>query len=120
MKKILIVDDDQAIVDLLTNALTSDDRSIRRAYDGKAAQSWIGKETFDLVICDLMMPKMHGFQLIEWVRSNPQSAQTKILVLTAKSYRRDQEKARQEGADMFISKPFEIAEVMEKVRQLLT
>ncbi|MCX6640185.1 MAG: response regulator [bacterium] len=119
MKKILIVDDDQTIVDLLINALGADDRTIRRAYDGKAAQNWISKETFDLIICDLMMPKMHGFQLIEWIRSNPQCAQTRIIVLTAKSYKRDAEKARLEGADLFISKPFEITELMEKVRQLL-
>ena len=82
--------------------------------------NWIGKEVFDLVICDLMMPKIHGFQILEWIRSNPDCVHTKIMVLTAKSYKADADKARRAGADLFISKPFEIADLQVKVEQLLS
>ena len=119
MKKILVVDDDKTVVDLVAGALDIEDRAIRRAYDGKGALNWLSKEVFDLVICDLMMPKAHGFQIIEWVKANPECHHTRIILLTAKSYRRDAEKARRIGADLFISKPFEIAELQEKVNQLL-
>lgn len=120
MKKILIVDDDQSVVDVLSQALAAEDRVIRQAHDGKSALNWIGKERFDLVICDLMMPKAHGFQLIEWVRANPECCNTKIMVLTAKSHRRDADKARQSGADLFLSKPFEISDLKAKINQLLS
>lgn len=120
MKKILIVDDDKRIVDVLAQALESEDRVIRWAYDGKGALNWIGKEVFDLVICDLMMPKVHGFQILEWIKSNPDCVHTRIMILTAKSYKVDADKARQGGADLFVSKPFEIAEVQEEVAKLLS
>jgi DNA-binding response OmpR family regulator len=120
MKRLLIVDDDQTVVDLLISVLSAEDRLIRYAYDGISALHWIEKEAFNLVISDLMMPKGHGFQLIEHVRANPDSAQTKILVLTAKSFRRDAEKALHAGADLVLSKPFEIEELKDKVNQLLS
>lgn len=120
MKKILIVDDDQSIIDVLTGALCGDDRVIRWAKDGNGALNWISKEAFDLIICDLMMPKVHGFQLIEWIKANPECRKTRILVLTAKSYRRDADKAREGGADFFMSKPFEIADIQQKVNQMLS
>ncbi len=119
MKKLLIIDDDKAVVDVLYEALASDDRIIRMAYDGKTALNLIGKERFDLVICDLMMPKVHGFQILEWIRSNPELRRTGIIVLTAKSYKRDEDKARQAGASRFISKPFEISDIQEKVKEML-
>lgn len=120
MKKILVVDDDETIVDLLLEALQTEDRLIRHASDGAGALNWTGKETFDLIICDLMMPGGHGYQLIEQVKADREAARTKILVLTAKSFRRDAEKARQSGADLFMSKPFTIADLTQKVNQLLS
>ena len=120
MKKILIVDDDKSIVDLLISALAADDRVLRWAHDGKGALNWINKEVFDLVICDLMMPKVHGFQLIDWIKANPECSQIKIIVLTAKAYRRDSDRALQSGASLFISKPFEVADLQEKVKQMLS
>jgi CheY-like chemotaxis protein len=119
MKTILIVDDDKHVVDVLSEALATEERVIRRAYDGKGALNWIGKEVFDLVICDLMMPKIHGFQIIEWIKSNSDCVHTKIMVLTAKSFKADADRARREGADLFISKPFEIADLQAKVEKLL-
>lgn len=120
MKKILIVDDDKDVVDLVSAALEAEDRAIRRAYDGTAALNWLGKESFDLIICDLMMPKAHGFQIVEWVKANSECKQTRIIILTAKSYRRDADKSRQVGADLFISKPFELADLQKKVNQILS
>ncbi|TKJ41798.1 hypothetical protein CEE37_04310 [candidate division LCP-89 bacterium B3_LCP] len=120
MKKILIVDDDKSIVDVLTETLAGEDRTIRWAYDGKGALNWISKEVFDLIVCDLMMPKVHGFQILEWVRSNPGCNTTRVVILTAKSYKLDADKAKKGGADMFISKPFEIADLKEKIDKLLS
>jgi CheY-like chemotaxis protein len=67
-----------------------------------------------------MMPKLHGFELLEWVKANPECRQTRIMVLTAKSYRRDAEKARQSGAAVFLTKPFDVADLQAKVDQLLS
>jgi CheY-like chemotaxis protein len=120
MKKILIVDDDEMILDVLTRALAAEDRTFRRADDGKSALNWISKEVFDLVICDLMMPQAHGFQVIEWIKSNPDQQKTKIIMLTAKAFKKDEEKAHQAGADLFISKPFELADLQQKVAKILT
>ncbi len=120
MKKILIVDDDRTVVDLLVRVLSAEGYAVRFAYDGESAMSWIERDTFDLIISDLMMPKRHGFQLIEQVRAKPDAAGTKILVLTAKTFPRDADRAQIAGADLFLSKPFEIAQLKEKISQLLT
>ncbi len=120
MKKILIVDDDHTIVDLLMSALSTEDRSIRFVYDGEAATKRVAKEVFDLIICDLMLPKGHGYQVIAAVRANPEASRTKILVLTAKAFRHDLEKARELGADLVLSKPFELADLQTKVDQILS
>ncbi len=120
MKKILIVDDDRAVVDLLSKALAAEDRLIRHAYDGEAASSWISKDTFDLIICDLMLPKGHGLQLIKLIRDNPETVHTKILLITVKSFRLDAEKALAAGADLVLTKPFDLADLLLEVHQLLS
>ena len=119
MKKILVIDDDRSVVDVVCQALEGDDRSIRRAYDGQAARNWIEKEVFDLVVCDLMLPQAHGLQIVEGIRAKAGSSGTRILILSAKSYQRDVDKARQAGADEFISKPFEIKRFVEKVKEII-
>ena len=119
MKKILVVDDDRTVVELLIRVLSAEGHAVRFAFDGDSAMKWIEREIFDLIISDLMMPKRHGFQLIEQVRSKPEAAGTKILVLTAKTFPRDADRAKTAGADLFLSKPFEIAQLKEKISQLI-
>jgi DNA-binding response OmpR family regulator len=120
MKRILIIDDDHAIVDLIAKAVAGEDRTIRYAFDGEAALKWIVKEVFDLAICDLMMPRKHGLQVMRKIRENPEAVRTRILVLTAKSFNRDVEKALASGADAVMIKPFDLGELQIKVSQLLS
>jgi DNA-binding response OmpR family regulator len=120
MKRLLVVDDDPTVANLVTKALAASDRVIRQAADGAAALHWISKETFDLVICDLMMPRGHGFEVIKSLRANPEASATRILILTAKSFSRDADKALASGADMVITKPFEVTDLKAKVNQLLS
>jgi DNA-binding response OmpR family regulator len=66
-----------------------------------------------------MMPRGHGFEVIKSVRANPEAVATRILVLTAKSFRRDADKALASGADLVLTKPFEVTDLKAKVNQLL-
>jgi DNA-binding response OmpR family regulator len=120
MKKILVVDDDRTVVDLLVRVLSAEGYAVRFAYDGESAMDWIERDTFDLIISDLMMPRRHGFQLIEQVRAKQDAAHTKILVLTAKTFPRDAERAQSAGADLFLSKPFEIEHLKATISKLLS
>jgi len=119
MKRLLVIDDDPTIVELLYEALSAEDRVIRRANNGTTALNWLGKEHFHLIISDLMMPGPHGFQIVEYIKSNPDLRSTKVILLTAKSYKRDQEKAKAIGTDLFISKPFNLEELRSTVDKLL-
>ncbi|MBU0519592.1 response regulator [bacterium] len=120
MKKILVIDDDPTIVNLLCEVLASEDRVIRRAGDGTTAMNWLEKETFHLIISDLMMPGPHGYQIVETIKSNPDLRSAKTILLTAKAYKRDEEKAKQIGTDIFMTKPFKIEELRATVDKLLS
>jgi DNA-binding response OmpR family regulator len=81
MSKILIVDDEQDIVELLSYNLEKESFSIVKAYDGEAALGLVRSEKRDLMILDLMLPKMNGLDVCKSVRRNPETANLPIIML---------------------------------------
>jgi two-component system, OmpR family, alkaline phosphatase synthesis response regulator PhoP len=118
-KRILIVDDEPNIVLSLEYLVKREGYEAATAPDGEAALAALAERTPDLVVLDLMLPKMNGFELCERIRADPRWRETKILMLTAKG--RDTEVARglRLGADAYVTKPFSTKDLVAQMNQLL-
>ena len=113
--KILIVDDVMSNVLLLKVLLTNEKFAIATASNGRQALEQVEKENPDLVLLDVMMPEMSGFEVAQHLKSNPQTAEIPIIFLTALNSTADIVKGFQVGANDFISKPFNKEELIIRV-----
>lgn len=117
--KVLIVDDEPNIVLPLQFLMEQNDYHVDVASSGEEALEKIMRFKPDLVLLDIMLPGIDGYEVCEIVRLNPQWKHTKIIFLTAKGRDVDVAKGMLLGADAYITKPFANTEVVEKVRELL-
>ncbi len=118
-RKILVVDDDPHIVRLLKEKLTSGGRIVLGAGDGLEAVKAALREIPDLIILDVMMPRMDGYQVCRYLRSIPALNGSRILFLTVKQGVGDRQRGLLRGADDYLTKPFELDELEKKVAALL-
>lgn len=117
-KLILTVDDSPSIRMLLRFALSGQGYSVAEAEDGLAALEWLAaNDRPDLMITDINMPRMDGFDLVETVRSQGSYGDMPILVLSTESSDDKVDRARQAGADGWIVKPFDPAQLVSAIRQ---
>ena len=119
MSKILIVDDEQDIVELISYNLGKEGFSTIKAYDGEAAIGLVRSGKPDLMILDLMLPKMNGLDVCKAIRRNPETANLPIIMLTAKANEVDKIIGLEIGADDYVTKPFSIQELIARVRTIL-
>ena len=120
LRKILIVDNDDYIIFFLKKILEQYSYDIMRASTGEEAISIARKYHPDLIILDIMMSGMHGFSVCHIIKNDAKLSQTKILMLSAKSFDADKRKALDAGADAYMTKPFALNEVAAKVEELLS
>ena len=116
--KILVVDDEQMNVELLENYL-SKDYDVSVAYDGNEALLIVDKDPPDLIILDIMMPKMNGYEVCNKLKENPRTMGIPIIMVTALHQKKDKIKAIGMFADDFLSKPIDFSELTAKVKSLL-
>jgi len=116
---ILVVDDEKDIVELISYNLEKEKFTVFKAYDGEASLRIINQQKPDLLILDLMLPKMSGFDVCKSIRNNPQFCRLPIIMLTAKSEESDKVIGLEIGADDYLTKPFSIKELVARVRALL-
>lgn len=114
--KILIVDDDQNIAELLKLYIAKEGYDVKIANDGKGALDAFADYNPDLVLLDIMMPKMDGWQVCREIRAN---SKTPIIMLTAKGETFDKVLGLELGADDYIVKPFDTKEVIARVKAVL-
>jgi two-component system alkaline phosphatase synthesis response regulator PhoP len=119
MAKVLIVDDEKDIADLLSYNLEKEGFSTVKAYDGEAALKLVSSAKPDLVILDLMLPRMNGLDVCRAIRRNPETANLPIIMLTAKGDEVDKIIGLEIGADDYITKPFSVKELIARVRSIL-
>ena len=119
MSNILIVDDEQDIVELLSYNLEKEGFSTVKANDGEAALELVRSAKPDLMLLDLMLPKMNGLDVCKAVRRNPETANLPIIMLTAKGDEIDKIIGLEIGADDYITKPFSVKELIARVRSIL-
>jgi two-component system, OmpR family, alkaline phosphatase synthesis response regulator PhoP len=118
-KKILIVDDEHNIVIPLQFLMEQNGYEVLIAHNGEDALEIIAKDEPDLVILDIMLPGIDGYEVCEMVRLKPKWRNIRIIFLTAKGREADMAKGMVLGADAYITKPFSNAEMVMKVNQLL-
>ena len=118
-KKILIVDDEPDIVDLVSYNLKKDGFRVTTATDGEAALQKIRKDRFDLVVLDLMLPGIQGVELCRMIRNDPKTADTPIIMLTAKGEEVDRVIGLESGADDYMTKPFSSRELIARIKAVL-
>ena len=119
MKKILIVDDEPNIVMTLEYTFKKSNYEVFIARDGQEALDILKSNFPDMIILDIMMPMVDGFATLEQIRKDENLKHTKVLFLSAKNKESDIEKGMALGADAYMTKPFSIKKVVEKVEELL-
>jgi len=119
MKKILIADDKPEVVELVRVTLEGEDYQILSAFDGEEALEKIRKEKPDLILLDIVMPKIDGFEVLSKLKNDSQTKDTPVIILTAQGQKVDQEKGRRLGAQDYITKPFSPSALLNKIEELL-
>lgn len=114
--KILVVDDDDEIRNLLEICLTNEGFNVVKAFDGEDALNILDKESIQLIILDVMMPKLNGMEVCSIIRRN---LNIPILMLSAKSEDMDKIQGIMTGADDYLTKPFNSLELVVRVKALL-
>ncbi|MDD5196871.1 MAG: response regulator [Candidatus Omnitrophica bacterium] len=117
--KILVVDDNEKNVELLEAILQAAGFDVQKAYDGKQAIEMVGKERPDLILLDIMMPQLDGFQVCEILRKDPQNAGLPVVMVTAKDKESDIVQSLERGADEYIVKPINQKELLSKIGDML-
>jgi CheY-like chemotaxis protein len=118
-QRILIADDDEKVLALLSSSLQKSGYITSQAIDGATALELAKKERPDLILADITMPKMDGFDLCKQIREDPSTANIPFIFLTAKGELNDRVTGLNLGADDYISKPFHISEVTARIKTIL-
>lgn len=120
LAKILIVEDDLPTVELLDFTLKEEGYEVIVAYDGAEALRKVEKEHPDLILLDIMLPTMDGFQVCQLIKHNVNFMYIPIIMVTAKIRREDRDLGFEKGADDYITKPFEPSLLIEKLKNYLS
>ncbi len=117
--KILVVEDEESLLMLERILLSSKGYSVTGVMDGKAALAEVTANPPDLVILDIMLPEMDGFEVCRQIKENPTTSAIPVVMLTAKKSNQDVTRGMEVGADAYITKPFKSAKVIEVIEGLL-
>jgi DNA-binding response OmpR family regulator len=118
-KRVLVVDDEPNIVMSLRFLMEREGFEVEVAPTGEAALKALDRGPADLVLLDVMMPALDGFEVCQRIRSNPAWADTRIIMLTAKGREVERDKGLALGADEYVTKPFSTRELVARVKQML-
>jgi phosphate regulon transcriptional regulator PhoB len=118
-KKILVVDDEKDIVELISYNLEKEGFAVIKAYDGQMAWERVKTAKPDLVVLDLMIPGIHGLEVCKLIRRDAATETLPIIMLTAKSDQVDKILGLELGADDYVTKPFNVRELIARIRAVL-
>ena len=117
--RILVVEDEESLLKLESILFTSKGYAVTGARDGKSALEAIAAERPDLVVLDIMLPDLDGFEICRAIKDKPETCNLPVIMLTAKKSSMDLERGRLAGADAYITKPFKSVKVLEVIEGLL-
>lgn len=118
-KRILIVDDEPDNLFFMKDRLEVEGYEVLQAADGEEALGVVQETIPDLILLDIMMPKRNGYQVCRELKNNGRLKVIPIIMLTAKAQESDLFWGKESGCDDYVTKPFDVNQVLEKVRQLL-
>lgn len=118
-KKVLIVEDEESLLRLETILLTVKGFEVIGAVTGEMAIEKIGVEEFDLVLLDIMLPDIDGFEVCVQLRKDPRTATVPIIMLTGKKSQSDHDRGVLCGANAYLVKPFKSAMIIDEINKLL-
>src|SRR3972149_7273219 len=119
-RKILLVDDEVDLVETVRFSLEGEGYQVLVSFNGEDALNKARKETPDLILLDLMLPKLDGYKVCRLLKFDERYKHIPILMLTAKTQEKDKATGLQTGANEYITKPFDIDELMKKVKVYLS
>jgi DNA-binding response OmpR family regulator len=119
VKRVLVVDDEPNIVMSLRFLIEREGFEVEVAPTGEAALKALDRDPADLVLLDVMMPELDGFEVCQRIRNNPAWSATRIIMLTAKGRDVERDKGLALGADDYVTKPFSTRELVVRVKQML-
>ena len=119
MQKILVVDDEDSIVELLRYNLKKEGFKVYGALDGEKALSLADRLNPDLIILDLMLPGLHGYEVLWVLKRNRQLSHIPVVILSAKTLKEDIDKGMQLGADDYVTKPFRVSKLVSRIKEVL-
>ncbi len=120
MSKILLVEDDAALRDIYSTRFLAEGYEVVTASDGEQALTTAVREKPNLILLDVMMPKISGFDVLDILRTTPETKDSKIIIMTALSQPSDMEKGKNLGADDYLVKSqVTLTDVVEKVKVML-
>jgi two-component system, OmpR family, alkaline phosphatase synthesis response regulator PhoP len=117
--KVLVVDDEIYIVHILDFSLGMEGYEVITALDGEQALERLKSDRPDLIVLDIMMPKLDGYEVCKAIKSNPATKHIPVILLSAKGRNVDQKTGYDVGADDYITKPFSPRKLVERINQLL-
>jgi twitching motility two-component system response regulator PilH len=120
MSKVLIVDDSAMIREMVSVHLTDGGFQVVEAFDGADGIEKLKSAQFDLVITDVVMPNVNGYEFCRWVKNNPSTKSLPVLMCTTKSEEFDKYWGMKQGADAYIVKPYKPEELLSMVKKLLS
>ena len=119
MTKILVVDDEQGVLDLLVDNLSGDGYDVITATNGASALVLIYRERPDVVLLDLMIPVVNGYEVLRELRRNPTTKKLPVILLTAVSPAEGEQAAIQLGANHYMTKPWKVGSILQVIRDAL-
>ncbi|NRB58962.1 MAG: response regulator [Winogradskyella sp.] len=119
MNKIVIVDDEPNIVMTLEYTFKKNNFEVYIARDGSEALEILESVVPDVIMLDVMMPKVDGYQTLKLIKENEKLKHTKVVFLTAKNKASDIEKGLKLGADKYLTKPFSVKKIVSEINALL-
>jgi len=119
-KKILVVEDEQSLLKLQSILLTLRGYNVEGVMDGQAALEAVVTTNPDLILLDIMLPKIDGLEVCRQVKANETTRHIPVIMLTAKKSMEDRFMGKQAGADMYITKPYKSSMVIETIQRFLS
>ena len=120
MQKIVFIEDEVSLQQALSHVLKEEGYEVVSAYDGETGLAMVHNEKPDLVLLDLILPKLHGFTVLEKLKSDPATAKIPVIILSNLEDNQDVERALTSGASAYLVKTsYQISEVVQKIKEAI-
>jgi DNA-binding NtrC family response regulator len=116
--RLLVVDDEEALRTVLSSELSSEGYDVEAASDGDEAITKVQKSNFDLVLLDIKMPKVDGFEVLKFIKKN--SPKVKVIMLTGFADLKNAIESKKLGAEDFVSKPYDLVDLLTTIERVLS